>query len=187
MAVDFAIADLDTHLFGLAEAHATLRAMEYRLDHMHEPLEEIVSDIHRQTLAAFVSHGAALGEPWEALDPSTVAEKTGRYPFPDWPLVASGQLMISATGDGDYSLTDIGQHTAELALDFDRDGWNIAALQQTGVPRREVTQNRHHEDGSGYTVSFMWHLPARPYWKATDHLAEEGADHIVDFVMGPVL
>lgn len=188
MPVDFAMADIDTHLFGLAEAHKTLEGLEYRLEHLHDPLEKIVGDIHRQTLAAFVSEGSAIGESWDALDPSTVQDKTGRFPFPDWPLVATGEMLDSATSNtGPFSVGETLEQEAWLSLDWERDGWNIPLLQQLGVPRREVTQHRHHKDGTAYTVTYWWHLPSRPFWKATDHLAEEGADQIVDFVMGPVL
>lgn len=183
------IATVDTHVFGLTRAEMVLAGIEHRLEHMHEPLESIVDDIHRQTLAAFASEGAAIGSPWDALDPETVSDKTrAGFPFPDWPLVATGAMMDSATSNvGPFSVGETYEHEAWLSLDWERDGWNIPLLQQLGVPRRRVTQHRHHRDGSQYTVTYWWALPSRPFWKATDTLADEGADRIAEWVMGPVM
>jgi hypothetical protein len=189
MAVAVEYVDVDTRLLGYAEAHAVLSWMGHALEHMHEPLEGIVGDIHRQTLAQFLSEGEALGDPWDKLADSTIADKAAHgYAFPEWPLVASGKLMDSATSShGPYSRDGILEHEAMLELDWERDGWNIPLLHQLGVPRRLVTQHRHHKDGSEYTVSYLWHLPSRPFWEATEELADEGADRIVDWVMGPIL
>lgn len=183
------VATVETHVFGLTEAEATLLGMEYRLEHMHDPLEAIVADIHRQTLAAFVTDGGAIGEGWSALDPSTVQDKTrAGFPFPDWPLVATGAMMDSATSNtGPFSVGETLEQEAWLSLDWERDGYNIPFLQQTGVPWRTVTQHRHRDDGSEYTVTYWWHLPSRPFWKATDALADEGAGVIADWVMGSPL
>ncbi len=179
--------DIDTHLFGLADAKAQVHWSEHALEHMHEPLEGIVDDIHRQTLQQFLSDGGLLGDPWDALDPSTVAEKaTHGYLFPAWPLIATGKMMDSATSSsGPYSVGDILEHEAALSLDWERDGWNIPLLHQLGVPRRLVTQHRHRKDGTGYTVTYWWHLPSRPFWEATDRLGDEGLDRIADWILGP--
>jgi hypothetical protein len=182
-----ALVEIDTHVFGLPSAEAQLAWIEHALADMHEPLEGIVEDIHRQTLAAFTSEGSIIGEPWEQLDPSTVKDKTREgFPFPDWPLVATGEMMDSASSNsGPYSVGATYEHQAWLSLDWERDGWNIPALHQLGVPWRLVTQHRHHKDGSAYTVTYWWHLPSRPFWKATDYLADEGIDRIEDWIWGP--
>lgn len=189
MAVDFAVVDVDTHIVGLADAKAQLHWMEHALEHMHEPLEGIVDDIHRQTLAQFASEGGLLGDPWAPLDPSTVQDKTRQGDlFPGWPLVATGEMMDSASSStGPFSVGETLEHEAWLSLDWERDGWNIPLLQQLGVEPRQVTQHRHHKDGTPYTVTYWWHLPSRPFWKATDQLADEGADQISRWVMRPVL
>ncbi|MGH3415433.1 MAG: hypothetical protein ACRDSS_03100 [Actinocrinis sp.] len=187
MAVAFEIVDIDQHTVGLKEAHATIARMSHALDDMHGVLASIVEDVHRQTLAQFVSEGAALGDPWAALDPSTVAAKTtAGYGLPDWPLVATGQMMDSATSDsGPYSVGDVAEHEAWLSLDWERDGWNIPALHQTGVPW-EIVHRRAYTTRTGEHVSgtsYWWHLPARPFWEATDRLADEGAEKIARWVM----
>lgn len=182
------IVDADTHLYGATRAIASLDMMDHALDDMHGVLEGIVSDIHRQTLTQFASEGAALGDPWTPLDPSTVAEKEHEgAPFPDWPLVRTGEMMDSATSSsGPYSVGDTLEHEAWLSLDWERDGWNIPLLQQMGVPWRSVTARRHRADGTVHLVTYMWHLPSRPFWEATDRLADEGADRIVAHVMNPI-
>lgn len=181
------IIDITSQLFGVTEAKAQLEWMEHALDDMHGVLEGIVGDIHRQTLAQFVSEGAFLGDPWEALDPSTVKDKTMAGDlFPDWPLVASGEMMDSATSnEGDFSVSDVMEHEALLTLDWERDGWNIPALQQLGVPR-EWVHRRAYVTSTGKHVkatAYWWELPSRPFWEATDHLEDEGADRIVAWVM----
>lgn len=184
----FEIVTIEQHLIGYTEAHARLKWMEHALADLHGPLEEIVDDIHRQTVAQFASEGAALGDPWAPLDPSTVEDKTRSGDmFPTWPLVATGAMMDSATSnDGPYSVGDTYEQEAWLGLDFERDGYNIPLLQQLGVPRRQVTAHRHHKDGSPYTVTYWWHLPSRPFWEATDALADEGADQIIARVFNPI-
>lgn len=181
------VVEVETHVYGLAGAKAQLRWSEHALDDMRDPIEGIVEDIHRQTLQQFLTEGGALGSPWDELDPSTIAEKaTHGYAFPDWPLVASGAMMDSATSNaGPYSVTDVAEHEAVLTLDWFRGGWNIPLLHQLGVPWRMVTQHRHRKDGSAYTVSYMWHLPSRPFWEATDRLGEEGLDRLADWILGP--
>lgn len=176
----------ESHLEGGARASAEIELMEHALADMHDVLKDIVADIHRQTLAQFASEGAALGDPWTPLDPSTIAEKErSGAPFPDWPLVDTGKMMDSATSsDGPYSVGDTMEHEAWLSLDWERDGYNIPLLHQVGVPWRLVTARRHRADGTTHLVSYMWHLPSRPFWQATDALADEGADRIVAHVLG---
>jgi len=186
----FELIDIDTHLIGYTAAKTRIHWMEHALDDMHGVLEGIVGDVHRQTLEQFVSEGAALGDPWEPLDPSTVQDKTlAGAAFPDWPLVDTGEMMDSATtSDGPYSVGDTLEHEAWLSLDMDRDGWNIPALQQLGVPWR-IVNRRAYTTHSGERVaatSYWWHLPARPFWKATDELADEGANRIVAWVYNPL-
>jgi hypothetical protein len=180
---------LDLDVAGGTTARAQLHWMEHALDDMHEVLEDIVGDIHRQTLAAFASEGAAIGDPWAALDPDTVQDKSrSGDAFPAWPLVATGEMLDSATSNtGPFSVGETLEHEAWLSLDWERDGWNIPLLHQLGVERREVTQHRHHKDGTEYQVTYWWHLPSRPFWKATDRLADEGADTIARWVMRPVM
>lgn len=188
--LDVTVVEIETHTYGFAEAEATLARVEHRLTDMHDPVEEIVADIHRQTLAQFVSEGAALGTPWDRLDPSTIQEKAlAGDAFPMWPLVATGAMMDSATSsDGPFSVTDIAEHEAVLSLDWMRDGWNIPMLHQLGVPR-ELVHRRAYVTRDGEQVpatSYWWHLPSRPFWKATDELADEGIDHIADWILGAV-
>ena len=180
--------EVDAHLYGEGEARAQIEWMEHALDDMHGVLEGIVDDIHRQTLNQFLSEGSLLGTPWDALEPSTVTEKAaGGDLFPAWPLVASGAMMDSATSNsGPFSVGDVLEHSAELSLDWERDGWNIPALHQLGVPWRMV-HRRAYVTRTGDQVdatSYMWHLPSRPFWEATDHLSDEGADRIIDWVWG---
>jgi hypothetical protein len=71
---------------------------------------------------------------------------------------------------------------------MDRDGWNIAALQQYGVPWERV-HRRAYETKSGHHIkatSYMWHLPPRPMLVATEELLQDGADRIVDHVFNPL-
>lgn len=176
----------DARLEGAAHAAAEIALMDHALSDMHDVLDGIIRDIHRQTLAQFASEGAALGDPWSPLAPSTVAEKTREgAPFPDWPLVRTGQMMDSATSsDGPFSVGETMEHEAWLSLDWERDGYNIPLLHQLGVPWRMVTARRHRADGTTHMVSYMWHLPARPFWEATDALADDGADRIIAHVLG---
>ena len=190
MAVAFEIATVDTHVYGLTAADARLAWIDHALHHMHGVMEGIVSDVHRQTLAQFASEGGALGDPWAPLDPSTVEDKTQEgYLFPGWPLVASGKMMDSATSnDGPYSVGATLEHEAWLSLDWERDGYNIPALHQTGVPWR-IVHRRAYTTKAGEQVpatSYWWHLPARPFWRATDMLGDEGVDRIVAWVFNPL-
>lgn len=183
-----ALVEIDSHWEGLDLAQARLDAMAAGLDDMHAPLDGIVEDIHRQTFEQFVSHGSALGHPWDPLEPSTVANKARAVNlFPDWPLVATGALMDSASGDGPFSIGETGAHEATLSLDWTRDGWNIPALHQEGVPW-EIVNRKAYTTRRGHHVkatSYWWHLPARPFWEATDLDESEGADRIVAHVFSP--
>lgn len=188
---DFEILDIDTYTVGLDAAQRMLHELEAALADMHGPLEEIVEDFHRQTLAQFVSEGAVLGDPWDALEESTVAEKasTGAL-FPEWPLVDTGRMMESATSnEGPYSVGEIGDEQATLSLDWERDGYNIPLLHQLGVPRRMVHRRAYvtHTGKHVAATSYMWHLPSRPFWGVTDALADEGIDHIAAHLWGPLL
>jgi hypothetical protein len=189
MLIDADVVEITTHVFGLDAALARLQWAEHALHDMHEPIEEIVTDIHRQTLAQFMSEGAALGDPWAELDPSTVRQKAlAGDLFPQWPLVATGAMMDSATSsNGPFSITDVAEQEAVLSLDWERDGWNIPLLHQLGVPWR-IVHRRAYTTRSGEQVpatSYWWHLPARPFWEATDELADEGIDHIAAWILGP--
>lgn len=187
---DFAVIDIDSYTVGFDTARARIREIEAALANMHEPVDEIVKDIHRQTLAQFVSEGAALGDPWEPLEPGTVKDKAaGGALFAEWPLVDTGALMDSASSTtGPFSVSDILDHSATLELDFERDGWNIAALQQLGVEPRMVHRRAYvtHEGTHVRATSYEWHLPARPYWEATEALGEEGLEHIAVHIFQPL-
>lgn len=185
--LDVEIIDIDSHLLGLDAARAQLHAIELGLADMHRPLEGIIDDLERQSDAQFASLGAAAGTPWEELADSTVANKIRMgYPAPGWPLVATGELRESAVGHGPYEYGETLTTEATFGLDMERNGWNIAALQQWGVPWREVTQHRHHKDGRGYTVTYMWHLPSRPMLVASEALEKAGADRIVAHIFNPL-
>lgn len=186
MAVEFEMVDVDSHFVGRTEAKARLDAMSAALANMHEPLAGIIRAMERHTVAQFESRGGASGDLWEALEPSTIREKMG-HPDPEWPLVASGALMESATSPiGPYSEGATLNSEAWIGVDWQRDGWQIAALHQEGVPWREVTQHRHHKDGSAYQVSYMWHLPSRPIYTITDELVDDGADRIIAHIYNPL-
>jgi hypothetical protein len=187
---DFEIVDIDTYTVGLDRARLMLHELEAALADMHGVLEDIIGDFHRQTLAQFASDGGVLGEPWEPLEPGTVAEKAASGSlFPEWPLVDTGKMMASATGDGPYSVTDIADQAAALSLDWERDGYNIPLLHQLGVPERLV-HRRAYVTRTGKRIratSYMWHLPSRPFWGFTEALADEGIDRIADHLWGPLL
>lgn len=190
MAVAFAVADIDMYTFGLAEADLTLIEIRRALENMHEPLEQIIRDMERHTLAQFESRGWESGDPWAALDPSTVAEKERHgAPFPDWPLVDTGAMMESATSPvGPYSEGATLRSEAWMGVDWERDGWQIPALHQEGVPwelvhrRAYVTRDGRHIPATSY----MWHLPARPIFTLTDTLVEEAEDQIVAHIFNPL-
>lgn len=190
MAVDVEIVDIESHLFGLAHAEATLAGIEYRLEHMHPALEGIVRDVERHTLEQFESRGSVSGDPWAALEPGTVREKTREgWPTPDWPLVRSGALLESATSPvGPFSRQEVLDSEAALGIDWDRDGWQIPVLHQEGVPWREVHRRAYtRADGTHVAgASYMWHLPARPIFTVTDQLADQGAERIAVYIFNPL-
>lgn len=186
MATEFEMVDVDSHWVGRTEAQARLDAMSAALENMHEPLAGIMRDMERHTLDQFETRGGASGDLWEALEPSTIREKMG-YPDPSWPLVRTGELLESATSPvGAFSEGATLDSQAWMGVDWERDGWQIAALHQEGVPWREVTQHRHRKDGSVYEVTYLWHLPARPIFMITEELVSEGADRIVAHVWNPL-
>lgn len=185
---DVEVLDIDTYTVGLDRARARLHAMEFALENMHDPLSEIIDDLHTQTDEQFASFGLAADTPWEPLEPSTIANKTRMgYPAPGWPLVATGELRESALGHGDHDYGETAESEASFGLEWDRDGWNIAALQQFGVPEREVNRRAYtRSDGTRVrATSYMWHLPARPMLVATERLLSEGSDRIVAHIFQP--
>lgn len=184
MAVDdITIIDIESYCLGLHEAEDRLDAMIAALDDMHGPLGEILDDFHHHTAQWMLSSGDGTYPPLEA---STIRNKVASgSPFPGLPLFETGALFASAIGDGPFTLEGVGRMEAFEGLDWEKDGYNIAALHQTGVPERLVTQHRHHTDGTPYEVTFPWHLPSRPIFTITDALISLGADHIVDHVFQP--
>jgi hypothetical protein len=186
--LDVDIIDIDSHLTGATSARAQLDAIEAALADMHDPLEQIIDDLQHQSDLQFSTLGGAAGTPWDPLDPTTVSNKMKMgYPLPGWPLVATGTLRGSAAGEGPYRYGDVGEQEATFGLDMSRNGYNIAALQQYGVPWREVTQHRHSSRGHEYTVHYQWHLPARPMIVSTEALADQGARHILAHISMPLL
>lgn len=184
------IGTIDAHVIGWADAEARLHAMERALENMHEPLEGIVRDVERHTLEQFETWGAISGDPWAALDPSTVSEKAREHdPTPDWPLVATGALLESATSPvGPFSEGETLESEAWLGVDWERDGYQIPVLHQQGVPWTEVHRKAYtRADGTPVkATSYMWHLPARPIYTVTDELADKGATRIEAHVFNPL-
>lgn len=184
---DVVIIDVESTLIGGDRAELLLDRMQIALEDMHGPLKDIINDLQDQAEAQFASLGVAAGTPWEPLASSTVANKVrSGYPAPGWPLVATGELRESAAGHGPYGYGETADMSATFGLNMDRDGWNIAALQQFGVPWEHVTQHRHHKDGTTYEVGYMWHLPSRPMLVSSEALEEKGADRIVAHVFAPM-
>jgi hypothetical protein len=188
-----AIATVETiegHVLGWPAAESRLERMLWALEHMHEPLQEIVSDVREHTLEQFETRGAISGDEWEHLAASTIASKEREhYPAPEWPLVASGELMASATTDaGEYSEGETLDSEAWLGVDWERDGYQIGVLHQQGVPWTEVHRRAYtRADGTHVAgASYMWHLPSRPIFTVTDELADKGAERIVAHVFNPL-
>ena len=189
MPVAFEMVDIDTHWVGAAEADRTIDAMIDALGNMHDVVEGIRDDMYRHTLAQFESRGGVSGSVWDALDPSTVAEKQAAGSLtPDWPLVRTGELLESATSPiGEYSGTEVLRSEAWIDVDWQRDGWQIPVLHQEGVPERLV-HRRAYTRSDGVKVSgatYLWHLPARPIFTITDELVDKGADRIIAHVFNP--
>lgn len=187
--LDVEVIDIDSHLDGTARARARLHAVEAALEDMHGPLERIIDDLQRQTDLQFDTLGGAAFTPWEPLEASTIASKArARHPFPEWPLVATGELRDSAVGDGPYAYGDVETHEAVFGLDMPRDGYNIAALQQFGVPKREVHRRAYvtHDGRHVGAATYMWHLPSRPMIVSTEALAEAGAEHVAAHIFFPL-
>lgn len=187
---DFVMVDVDTALIGRDRAVATLFGIDAALHDMRGPLRGVINDLHRQSDAQFASLGSAAGTPWEPLDPTTVSGKMRMgYPAPGWPLIATGELRESAVGHGPYNYGETSTMSATFGLEMDRDGWNIAALQQFGVPWRRVhrrayvTRLGHHIKATSY----MWHLPSRPMIVSTSALADDGMDRIVAHIWNPLI
>lgn len=186
------IGTIDTQLVGWTPgADDRLEAIEAALEDMHRPLVEIRDDVYDHTLEQFASWGAESGDPWEHLAPSTIAEKSAHhYPAPEWPLVATGELMDSAsTETGPFSEGEVLTSEAWIGVDWERDGYQIPVLHQEGVPW-EVVHRRAYTRSDGTDVkatSYLWHLPSRPIFTVTDELADQGLDHIVAYVFNPIL
>lgn len=177
------IIDIRSQLIGGDLARARLDAMQIALADMRGPIKAIINDMQDQADAQFASLGAAAQTPWAPLALDTIRNKMAAgYPAPGWPLVATGELRESAVGHGPFGYGETSEQEGSYGLNMDRDGWNIAALQQWGVPWEHVTQHRHRKDGSMYEVGFMWHLPPRPMLVATEQLLQDGADRIVEHV-----
>jgi hypothetical protein len=188
--LDVEFIDIDSQLVGADRARARLDAIEAALADMHGPISQVIDDLHHQTDLQFSSLGVAAATPWDPLDPSTVADKTRMgYPTPDWPLVATGELRESALGDGPYDYGVTTEQEAIFGLDMPRNGYNIAALQQFGVPWREVHRRAYvtHDGRHVKAASYMWHLPSRPMIVSTEALAEEGLDRIATHLFYPLI
>lgn len=187
---DFVMVDVDTALIGRDRAVARLDSLDLALHDMRGPLRGVISDLHRQSDAQFASLGSAAGTPWDPLDPSTVSGKMRMgYPFPGWPLVATGALMASAHGTGPYDYGSTADMSATFGLNMPRDGWNIAALQQFGVPWERV-HRRAYTTRLGHHIratSYMWHLPSRPMIVSTQGIADAGMNRIVAHIWSPFL
>lgn len=187
MAVDFAIVDVDAHWVGRDEAQQRLHTMEAALADMRGPLREIVSEMYAHTKEWMDSWGDGTYDP---LSPSTIADKMRlHYDDPARPLFATGELLESAsTPAGPFSAHDVYEHEAWIGVDWERDGWNIPALHQEGVPWR-VVHRRSYVTRAGKHVgaaTYLWHLPARPIFTIDDELVSFGGDEIVAHVFNPL-
>lgn len=185
----FEIASIDTHCVGLAAADEHLQALEVALRDMHEPLEGIVDDLHHQASAQFATLGMAADTPWDPLDPTTVRDKIRMgYPAPGWPLVATGELRDAAVNGAPYGYGETGMFEATFGLDMERNGWNIAALQQFGVEPRIVNRRAYttHTGKHVRATSYLWHLPSRPMLVASEGLLHDGADRIAAHIWNPL-
>jgi hypothetical protein len=182
------IVDIETHCLGLDRMQARLDEMIAAFDDMAPPIRKIEDDMYAHTAEWMSSSGDGSYAP---LEESTIRNKIRMgYPDAGKPLFASGALFESAsTPVGPYSVHDVARTEGFIAVDWERDGWNIAALHQYGVGEELVTQHRHRtlKDGTReeYTVTFPWHLPARPIFTITDALVSLGADQIVDHIFQP--
>lgn len=184
------IGTIDSHLVGWSAAQVRLHRIEWALENMHDPLEEIVGDVHRHTAEQFASWGAVSGDPWEHLAASTVRSKRSKgYLTPEWPLVATGDMMASATSsEGPFSEGETLESEAWLGVDWEENGYQIPVLHQEGVPWR-IVHRRAYTRADGTRVgatSYLWHLPARPIFTVTDELARQGSDRIVAHVFNPL-
>lgn len=179
---ELAEVDIYEYCVGLDDALASLEGMDAALHDMHGPLETTMGAFHTHTREWIESAGEGTYDP---LSPSTLREKE-RLGFPPDPLIRSGELLESAAGHGPFSYGDVLDMEGEFGLEWLKDGYNIAALHQSGVPWREVTQHRHsRRDGHEFTVHFLWHLPARPIFEIDDGTVDTGADAIIEHVLAP--
>jgi hypothetical protein len=180
------IVDIEAHCVGLDRADFLLDHMFAALEDMSGPIGRIEDDMYAHTAQWMMSEGDGSYTPLEA---STIRNKIRMgYPDAGKPLFATGALYASAsTKAGPYSLHDVGRTEGFIAVDWERDGWNIAALHQYGVGE-ELVHRRAYVTRAGHHVpatSYMWHLPARPIFTITEALVALGDDHIVDHVFQP--
>lgn len=182
------IIDIETHLYGYTAAKLRLAKMEFNLEHMHDVVAGMLDDAAIQTEAQFSSEGVAAGTPWAPLEESTIRSKDREGdPFPEWPLVASGAMMASEVGFGPYTEQEIFDTQAYIGVDWEKEGYQIPALHQEGVAP-ELVHRRGYTRADGTQVaatSYMWHLPSRPTFLATEKLEDLGAARIEEHVMSP--
>lgn len=183
----FEMVDIETHTIGLGAANARLESTEMALHDMSEPLHQIVDDMYAHTRNWMDSWGDGTYDP---LEPSTVADKLRLgYTDPTRPLYGTGKLLESAsTPAGPYSLHDTAQMEAWIGVDWNRDGWNIPALHQTGVPW-ELVHRRAYVTRTGKSVratSYMWHLPQRPIFTIDEALMRAGGEEILAHIHNPL-
>lgn len=184
---EFQIIDIDSYTVGIDAARARIHSMQAALKDMHEPLKQIVDEMYTSTREWMDSWGDGTYDP---LSPSTIANKTRMgVDDPTRPLFQTGELLESAsTGEGPYSVHDLGGMEAWIGVDWERDGWNIAALHQTGVPWRIVHRRGYFRRDGKYVsaTSYLWHLPSRPIYHVDEALLEAAADEIVEHVWNPM-
>lgn len=179
------ITDVRSWTVGLDKALDRLDKMMAAFEDMQPATDAILDAFHNHTAAWMGSEGDGTYDP---LSPSTVRNKAAAgYPAPERPLFATGTLYASAIGKGPWTVEDTTRSQAFEALDWMRDGWNIPALHQEGVPwrmvhrRAYVTRTGKHMPAADY----MWHLPARPIFTIDELFVQRSEQTIVDHIFNP--
>jgi len=119
----------------LAQEDAQIRE---RLKHPAPVMLGPVTDaIHEMYRKIFESEGAYAGDVWAPLEASTI-EKKHRYGYPDWTLVATGDLMASLTEDAKGGYAEMREGDT-LAIGTDDDTYKFHQHGTSRMPQRQIT------------------------------------------------